>query len=77
VCDGWWIRAETSRRWRERHGRGRLLAIGDAVSTANLMGGEGIRDALLTADVLAPWLERKPRKRRERALHVALGGPAL
>lgn len=38
------------------HGRGRLLAIGDAVSTANLLGGEGIRHAMESARVLAPLL---------------------
>jgi len=40
----------------EPHGRGRLLGLGDAVSTANLLGGEGIRHALLAAEVLAPLL---------------------
>ena len=40
----------------EPHGRGRLLGLGDAVSTANLLGGEGIRHALLAAELLAPLL---------------------
>ncbi|MEB3261485.1 MAG: NAD(P)/FAD-dependent oxidoreductase [Cyanobacteriota bacterium] len=80
-------RIRSSIRRRERHGRGRLLAIGDAVSTANLLGGEGIRHALLSAEVLAPWLAqaarsgpgsrrwltRQPLKRYERELRAALG----
>ncbi len=41
---------------REPHRRGRLIAIGDAVSTANLLGGEGIRHALTSSRVLAPLL---------------------
>jgi flavin-dependent dehydrogenase len=43
-------------RRREPHQRGRLIAIGDAVSTANLLGGEGIRHALTSSRVLAPLL---------------------
>ena len=41
---------------REPHRRGRLVGLGDAVSTANLLGGEGIRHALTSARVLAPLL---------------------
>ena len=41
---------------REPHRSGRLIGLGDAVSTANLLGGEGIRHALLSARVLAPQL---------------------
>ena len=41
---------------REPHRRGRLLGVGDAVSTANLLGGEGIRHALTSSRVLAPLL---------------------
>ncbi|MBM5792049.1 MAG: NAD(P)/FAD-dependent oxidoreductase [Cyanobacteria bacterium M_surface_10_m1_298] len=48
------IRSSIDRR--EPHQRGRLLALGDAVSTANLLGGEGIRYALASAAVLAPLL---------------------
>ncbi|MEI6359894.1 MAG: NAD(P)/FAD-dependent oxidoreductase [Synechococcus sp. ELA619] len=40
----------------EPHRCGRLIGLGDAVSTANLLGGEGIRHALLSARVLAPQL---------------------
>ena len=40
----------------EPHRRGRLIGLGDVVSTANLLGGEGIRHALLSARVLAPRL---------------------
>ena len=46
-------------RRREPHGRGRLLALGDAVSTANLLGGEGIRHALTSARILADLLENE------------------
>jgi flavin-dependent dehydrogenase len=46
----------SSIRRREPHQRGRLLALGDAVSTANLLGGEGIRHALSSSAVLAPLL---------------------
>ncbi|MFM7675821.1 MAG: FAD-dependent monooxygenase [Synechococcus sp.] len=63
---------------REAHGRGRLLALGDAVSTANLLGGEGIRHALASSRVLAPLLLREPdpdrlRRRYERELRRRLG----
>ena len=50
------IRSTVARR--EPHRRGRLLGLGDAVSTANLLGGEGIRHALSSARVLAPLLLR-------------------
>lgn len=43
-------------RRRESHRRGPLLGLGDAVSTANLLGGEGIRHALASSAVLAPLL---------------------
>ena len=43
-------------RRREAHQRGRLIGLGDAVSTANLLGGEGIRHAMASARVLAPLL---------------------
>jgi flavin-dependent dehydrogenase len=43
-------------RRREAHQRGALMGLGDAVSTGNLLGGEGIRHALTSADVLAPLL---------------------
>lgn len=43
-------------RRRERHRHGPLLGLGDAVSTANLLGGEGIRHALSSSAVLAPLL---------------------
>lgn len=53
-------------RRREPHGRGRLLALGDAVSTANLLGGEGIRHALTSARILAELL-----------VHEGSGGAAV
>ena len=40
------------------HGRGRLVALGDAVSTGNLLGGEGIRHAMASARVLASLLQQ-------------------
>jgi flavin-dependent dehydrogenase len=43
-------------RRREAHREGRLVGLGDVVSTANLLGGEGIRHALTSARVLAPLL---------------------
>ena len=43
-------------RRREPHQRGCLLGLGDAVSTGNLLGGEGIRHALASSEVLAPLL---------------------
>lgn len=49
-------RIRSTIRRREPHRRGRLVGLGDAVSTANLLGGEGIRHALLAAEVLAPCL---------------------
>ncbi|MEB3332629.1 MAG: NAD(P)/FAD-dependent oxidoreductase [Synechococcaceae cyanobacterium] len=51
---GGMVRSSISRR--EPHRRGRLIGIGDAVSTANLLGGEGIRHALTSSRVLAPRL---------------------
>lgn len=45
-------------RRREPHQRGRLVGLGDAVSTANLLGGEGIRHALTSSAVLAPLLQK-------------------
>ncbi len=48
------IRSTISRR--ETHQRGALVGLGDTVSTGNLLGGEGIRHALASADVLAPLL---------------------
>ncbi|MFQ6539874.1 MULTISPECIES: NAD(P)/FAD-dependent oxidoreductase [Aphanothece] len=56
------IRSTITRR--EAHGRGRLVGLGDAVSTANLLGGEGIRHALLSADLLAPLLIQAVRQER-------------
>ncbi len=48
------IRSTIARR--ESHRRGRLIALGDAVSTANLLGGEGIRHAMTSSELLAPLL---------------------
>lgn len=46
----------SSIRRREPHRRGRLIGLGDVVSTANLLGGEGIRHALTSSRLLAPLL---------------------
>ena len=54
---------------REPHRRGRLIALGDAVSTANLLGGEGIRHALTSSRVLAPLLLEAISDDREGPLH--------
>ena len=72
----------SSIRRREPHRRGPVLAVGDAVSTANLLGGEGIRHALNSSAVLAPLLisalvagraERDPLRRYPRQLRRSLG----
>ncbi|MCT4364283.1 MULTISPECIES: NAD(P)/FAD-dependent oxidoreductase [Synechococcaceae] len=44
------IRSSVGRR--DRHRRGRLLALGDGISTANLLGGEGIRHAMTSGRLL-------------------------
>ncbi|WP_255144867.1 NAD(P)/FAD-dependent oxidoreductase [Synechococcus sp. ATX 2A4] len=46
----------SSVRRREPHRRGRLLGLGDAISTANLLGGEGIRHAMASGRLLVPAL---------------------
>ncbi len=57
------IRSTVSRR--EAHSRGRLIGLGDAVSTANLLGGEGIRHALTSSRTVLPLLlEAVGRQRR-------------
>jgi flavin-dependent dehydrogenase len=61
-------RIRSTVRRREPHQRGRLLGLGDAVSTANLLGGEGIRHALTSARVLAPLLQEACRSGQVRAL---------
>lgn len=40
----------------EPHFDGRVIGVGDSVSTANLLGGEGIRFALLSAEMLSRYL---------------------
>jgi flavin-dependent dehydrogenase len=50
-------RIRSSVRRREPHQNGRLIGLGDVVSTANLLGGEGIRHALTSSRVLAPLLQ--------------------
>ena len=40
----------------EPHHKGRIIGVGDAVSTANILGGEGIRHAIASSDILAPLI---------------------
>ena len=59
-------------------GQGALIGIGDAAGTANLLGGEGIRHALVSADCLARTFQAggdpsKLRSRYERDLRLRLG----
>lgn len=49
-------RIRSTVRRREPHRRGRLIGLGDAVSTANLLGGEGIRHGMTSSRVLAGLL---------------------
>ena len=42
----------------ETHSFGRIIGVGDAVSTANLLGGEGIRHAFQCAEILSPLLSK-------------------
>ncbi|MGB1774841.1 MAG: NAD(P)/FAD-dependent oxidoreductase [Synechococcus sp.] len=53
-------------------GRGALIAIGDAAGTANLLGGEGIRHALVSAACLAEALMADPAKGPRLAYEDAL-----
>ncbi|WP_413439985.1 NAD(P)/FAD-dependent oxidoreductase [Synechococcus sp. MIT S1220] len=66
----------------ENLGGGSLIAIGDAASTANLLGGEGIRYAIKSADLLASLLQdqqgsakswQKLRRSYRHTLHSELG----
>jgi len=80
-------RVASSVRRREPHLRDGVIGLGDAVSTANLLGGEGIRHALTSSRVLAPLLveqlggdrrrgsggEPGPLRRYPRRLRRALG----
>lgn len=58
----------SSIRRREPHRRGRLIGLGDAISTANLLGGEGIRHALSSSQVLTPLLLEAVAQDREQPL---------
>jgi flavin-dependent dehydrogenase len=73
-------------RRRESHQQGPLIGLGDAVSTGNLLGGEGIRHAMASSEVLAPLLldalagkphalkEYAPRLRRRLGWRWSLSG---
>jgi len=63
-------RIRSTIRRREPHRRGRLIGLGDAVSTANLLGGEGIRHAFSSSEVLAPLLVQAVREDREQPLEA-------
>jgi flavin-dependent dehydrogenase len=63
----------SSIRRREPHRRGRLIGLGDVVSTANLLGGEGIRHALTSSQVLAPLLLQAVAQDREQPLNAYPG----
>lgn len=67
------VRSSISRR--EPHQRGRLIGLGDAVSTANLLGGEGIRHALTASRELAPLLLETLDLERQGQLGRHLDGP--
>lgn len=58
-------RIRSSIRRREPHQKGRLIGLGDVVSTANLLGGEGIRHALTSSRVLAPLLREALQRPRQ------------
>lgn len=60
----------SSIRRREPHRRGRLIGLGDAISTANLLGGEGIRHALSSSQVLTPLLLEAVAQDREQPLRA-------
>lgn len=49
-------RIRSTIRRRDSHRRGRLIGLGDAVSTANLLGGEGIRHAMASSRILGELL---------------------
>ncbi|MFM7311625.1 MAG: NAD(P)/FAD-dependent oxidoreductase [Cyanobium sp.] len=63
-------RIRSSIRRREPHSHGRLIGLGDAVSTANLLGGEVIRHALTSGRVLAPLLLRAIASDGERPIRL-------
>jgi flavin-dependent dehydrogenase len=66
-------RIRSTVRRRDPHRVGRLVGLGDAVSTANLLGGEGIRHALCSARVLAPLLLEACRRDAVRPLQAYPG----
>lgn len=46
----------------EHHYNGRIIGVGDAISTSNLLGGEGIRHALNSSRILSSYLLEKLNK---------------
>jgi len=67
------VRSSISRR--EPHRRGRLIGLGDAVSTANLLGGEGIRHAFTASRCLAPLLVESLERERAGRPPAAVAAP--
>jgi len=65
----------SSIRRREPHRCGAVIGLGDVVSTANLLGGEGIRHALESAAVLAPLLTETVLRQRQGAHGAPAVGP--
>lgn len=48
----------------DRYTEGRVIAIGDTVSTVNFLGGEGIRHAMVSAEVASPFIHERLRGTR-------------
>jgi digeranylgeranylglycerophospholipid reductase len=46
-----------SRGLQDVYQQGNVIAIGDAVSTVNFLGGEGIRHAMQSAEIAAPYIQ--------------------
>lgn len=46
----------------DTYSQGRTIAIGDAVSTINFLGGEGIRHAMLSGNIAAQYIQRYLRR---------------
>jgi digeranylgeranylglycerophospholipid reductase len=48
-----------SRELADTYAEGRVIAIGDTVSTVNFLGGEGIRHAMVSAEVAGRYIDRR------------------
>lgn len=49
----------------DRYSEGRVIAIGDTVSTVNFLGGEGIRHAMLSSEVASRYIHQLLKHERE------------